>query len=88
MANDDPVVVIRQADESGFISGLLLGAVVGALVGLMRAPASGGQTRQRLLQKVRPGSSQKSSNDGFEQSGGTSPSSGETVRVELEPHRT
>lgn len=49
----DTIVVIRQSNDSGWISGLLLGAVAGAVVGLLRAPSAGGQLRQQLISKAR-----------------------------------
>ena len=76
-AKDDAetIVVIRQSNDSGWISGLLLGAVAGAVVGLLRAPSPGGQLRQQLISKARERTGRKQEQRTIEQSVSVPPTS-------------
>ncbi len=52
MADEDRIVIIRKDPQSGWLAGFLFGAAIGAAVGLFRAPKSGSELRQDLLQRV------------------------------------
>jgi gas vesicle protein len=41
----------QQQGGGSFVFGLLLGGLIGAAVGIWKAPASGEETRQRLVQQ-------------------------------------
>jgi hypothetical protein len=61
MREDEDIVVIREDTGGGTLPGLLLGALIGAAIGLLRAPAPGQETREKLLKRLPGGKKQNAS---------------------------